>query len=283
MTDLLAAIASLYLCLRLRWPPLIGRRANGRRCASAALEVSTLRQRKPFWVRQAVIRLKALQPDLGCRRIALTFNRLHATKDHVTVSKSWVADVIRTHHYEIKRVREQVRGRKGKPGPLNRVWGLDLTGKTDGTGKLHMILGLVDHGSRLNLSLQVLKTKSSIAMLRILLDVIERFGMPKAVRTDNEACFTSRLFRFGLRVLGIQHQTTDLHCPWMNGRVERFFGTLKERLNHWRVPDREAEWPGGRHPSAQELPQTSEAGDDSEQERGRQLELEANRSEIPTG
>jgi putative transposase len=137
-------------------------------------------------------------------------------------------------------VREQVRGRKGKPGPLNRVWGLDLTGKTDGAGKLHMILGLVDHGSRLNLSLQVLKTKSSIAMLRILLDVIERFGMPTAVRTDNEACFTSRLFRFGLRVLGIQHQTTDLHCPWMNGRVERFFGTLKERLNHWRVPDREA-------------------------------------------
>ena len=24
---------------------------------------------------------------------------------------------------------------------------------------------------------------------------------------------------------------TELHCPWQNGRIERFFGTLKDRLD----------------------------------------------------
>lgn len=241
MTDLLAAIALLYLWLL--WRPVARHRLHGRQRDVAAFEAPAPRYRnarKPPWVRAAVIRLKALQPDLGCRQIAFAFNRLHAVKDNMTVGKSWVAGTIRIHSYEIKQVRERVRGRQGKPGPLNRIWGLDLTGKTDDTGKTHMILGLVDHGSRVNLSLQALKNKSSITILRVLLDVIERCGKPRAIRTDNEAIFTSRLFRFGLRFLGIRHQTTELHCPWMNGRVERFFGTLKERLNHWLVPDREA-------------------------------------------
>ncbi|MDR2581280.1 MAG: integrase core domain-containing protein, partial [Fibromonadaceae bacterium] len=62
---------------------------------------------------------------------------------------------------------------------------------------------------------------------RILLDVIEKFGKPKVIRTDNESVFTSRLFRFALWLLGIRHQRIMLHCPWQNGRVERFFGTFK--------------------------------------------------------
>lgn len=71
----------------------------------------------------------------------------------------------------------------------------------------------------------------------MLLDVIESRGAPRFIRTDNESCFKSRLFRFALRFLGIRHQTTDLHCPWQNPRIERFFGTLKEKLNCWAVPD----------------------------------------------
>jgi hypothetical protein len=32
-------------------------------------------------------------------------------------------------------------------------------------------------------------------------------------------------------LLGIRLQTTDLHCPWQNGRIERFFSTLKAGLD----------------------------------------------------
>ena len=48
---------------------------------------------------------------------------------------------------------------------------------------------------------------------------------------DNEACFNSRVMKAALRSLGIRLQTTALHCPWQNGRTERFFGTLKQKLD----------------------------------------------------
>lgn len=65
----------------------------------------------------------------------------------------------------------------------------------------------------------------------------KKYGKPKAIRTDNEAIFTSRLFRLGLWLLGIKHQKSDVGYPWQNGRIERFFGTLKEKLNRIDVLD----------------------------------------------
>ena len=67
-----------------------------------------------------------------------------------------------------------------------------------------------------------------------------RYGQPRAIRTDNESVFTSRLFRLALFLLGIRHQRIDPHCPWQNGRVERFFGTLKQSLDCLAVDSLEA-------------------------------------------
>jgi transposase InsO family protein len=61
----------------------------------------------------------------------------------------------------------------------------------------------------------------------MLLDIIEKHGKPKIIQTDNEPVFVSRVFRWGLAFLGIRHRRTEPHCPWQNGRVERFFGTFK--------------------------------------------------------
>jgi len=95
------------------------------------------------------------------------------------------------------------------------------------------ILGLLDHGSRACLALRELRSRSAITLLRAPLDAIERFGRPRILRTDNEPIFTSRLFRFALRCLGIRHQRTASFAPWQNGRIERFFATFKERILPW--------------------------------------------------
>ena len=181
------------------------------------------------------MRLKALMPDAGCRRVADTFNRLHATRHATTVSKTWVAYTVRRKRLEIEERRREWKRRVPSPMAANRVWGIDLTGKTDIAGEVHAILGIVDHGSRLAVMLRALPDKGSIAILRALLDAIEYHGKPRSIRTDNEAVFTSRVFRWVLALLGIRHQRTEPHCPWQNGRVERFFGTLKGKLNGWAV------------------------------------------------
>ena len=119
--------------------------------------------------------------------------------------------------------------------PRNLIWGMDLAGKIDAQGNLIHILGIVEHKSRMSLGLSALKDKASITILRLLLDVVEHYGKPRFLRTDNEPVFTSWLFKFSLWLMGISHQRIDACCPWQNGRIERFFGTLKEKLDQWQV------------------------------------------------
>lgn len=99
------------------------------------------------------------------------------------------------------------------------------------------LLGILDHGNRRMLTLRALGDRSPIIILRLLLDAIEHYGKPKSVRTDNEAIFTSWVFAFALQWLGIHHQRTQLHSPWMNGRIERVRSTFKQVLRVCHIPD----------------------------------------------
>ena len=181
------------------------------------------------------MRLKALMADAGCRTIANTFNRRFEEDRQMTVSKTYANDVIRKHKYEIQILRKKIKNGKPKGVSGNLIWGVDLTGKTDTQGNLIHILGIVEHKSRQNLSLCTLSDKASITILRLLLDAVEIYGKPKFLRTDNESVFTSWLFRLSLWLMGIRHQLIEKSCPWQNGRIERFFGTLKEKLDQWQV------------------------------------------------
>lgn len=207
----------------------------GRRKVKADKNIFYRRQPKPEWVRKEIIRLKALMPRAGCRMIANTFNRRFAEDRQMTVSKTYANNVIRKYKYEIQVLRRKIKNGIPKPVPINLIWGADLTGKKDSRGNLHNILGIVEHKSRQGLGLSVLKDKASITILRCLLDAVEHYGKPRFLRTDNEPVFTSRLFRFGLWLIGIRHQRIDKSCPWQNGKIERFFGTLKEKLDQWQV------------------------------------------------
>jgi putative transposase len=181
---------------------------------------------KPGWVRTEVLRLKALMPHASCRTIKDSFNRRFAAKRRMIVGKTFVWELIREHRYEIELLRRRIKNARPKHVPKNLVWALDLTGKATLDGPTRMVLGILEHASRAALWLEALPVK--------------RHGRPRIVRTDSEAVFTSKAFRFTLLVLGIRHQRTDPGCPWQNGRIERFFGTLKEKLDRLAVDSFEA-------------------------------------------
>ena len=190
---------------------------------------------KPDWVKKEIIQLKALMRNEGCRKIAGAFNRQFEFSKQMTVGKTFVAKVIREHQYEIQVLHKKIKQAPPKSVARQLIWGVDLTFKQTSDKNMLPILGLVEHHSRKSLTLSALKDKSTITLLGYLFKSIEKYGKPKIIRTDNEAVFTSKLFTLSLWLLGIKHQTTDLHSPWQNGRVERFFGTLKEKLNQWSV------------------------------------------------
>lgn len=64
---------------------------------------------------------------------------------------------------------------------------------------------------------------------------VGRFGKPRVFRSDNDSIFKSQVFRSILRFTGIRQQFTVPGCPWMNGRIERLFGTLKQKLDKLEV------------------------------------------------
>ncbi len=68
-------------------------------------------------------------------------------------------------------------------------------------------------------------------ILREIIKTIKLYGFPKKIRTDNETCFTSKLIKLALKSLLIKRQTTDIACPWQNGRIERSFCSFKQK---WR-------------------------------------------------
>lgn len=103
---------------------------------------------KPKWVRQEVIRLKALMPQVGCRTIAHHFNRRLAARRDMTVSKTYIADTCRRHQYLIYEARRKLKHRMPRPIPRNRIWGCDLLTKTDQDGRAQLALAIVDHASR---------------------------------------------------------------------------------------------------------------------------------------
>ncbi len=242
MTLLLLSILYLGTCLR---SISLSHRAPTHPRSGRMLSVADAGKRrhsaqKPEWLKHEIIRLKALMPRAGCRSIADLCNRRNlqcAASRNVTVGKTFVHQALQQHAYEVQDLRREINYAKPRSVPCNLIWGIDLTGKTDAAGRLHALLGILDHGSRAVLRLQALTGKTSRSLLDSLRATIRIHGKPKLIRTDNEAIFTSREFRRGLQKLGIRHQRTDPGCPWQNGRVERFFGMLKQTLDQWQVPD----------------------------------------------
>ncbi|MEQ1916110.1 MAG: integrase core domain-containing protein [Gallionella sp.] len=190
---------------------------------------------KPEWLKQEIIRLKALMPQAGCRTISDICNRRFAASRKVTVGKTYVHQVLQRHDYEIQILRRNLKHAQPKAVPCNHIWGIDLTGKTDTQKNLHALLGIIDHGSRALFHLQAMHEKTSRALISCISEVARTHGKPNIVRTDNEAIFSSKVFRIGLKKLGIRHQRTTPGCPWQNGRIERLFGTLKDKLDQWAV------------------------------------------------
>jgi transposase InsO family protein len=169
-------------------------------------------------------------PTASHAKISDTFNQIHAAQS-MTVSKSTVHRWLQADRYLILQMRRELKHRRPYPVAPNAVWGMDMTGKADTKGTIHTILACVDHGTRKCTALEILQNKNSWTLLGHLFLAIGQFGKPRAIRTDNEPCFTSHVFTTVLRLADIKHQRTEPGCPWQNGHIERFFCTLKQKLN----------------------------------------------------
>ncbi|MEJ2407336.1 MAG: hypothetical protein P8171_24285 [Candidatus Thiodiazotropha sp.] len=111
---------------------------------------------KPPWVHEELLRMKARMPAASSRFLAATFNRRFRVARQMTVGKTYVAEMLKQHAYEIQILSAELIRRPPLLVPLHLIWGLDLTGKTGRQGNTHSLLGIVEHASRANLTVRAL-------------------------------------------------------------------------------------------------------------------------------
>jgi putative transposase len=187
---------------------------------------------KPDWVKATLLQLAHELPQAGCRTLANNFNIAHAPSGQ-RISKTWVASLLKAREAALALARRKSRRKERFAGfgeSIQRVWGVDLTGLPLTSGESVSIWGVVDHGSRTVLQLEPLARFTSLILLGKLLIAFGEFGIPKAIRSDNASVFKTLMFRATLTLLGVKQQFTQLQSPWQNGRIERFWRTLKETL-----------------------------------------------------
>jgi putative transposase len=239
-------IADALIALILRWLPFVVQRTalptslGPRMHAVRRLTVGWGRSNngsnhpmaKPDWVRSAVLQFAHDLPNAGCRTLSNGFNLAHAASNQ-TVSKTWVSSLLKARVAALalaRRRSRRVRRFSASGEPIQRVWGIDLTGLPLTTGEAVDVWGIVDHGSRTVLQLEPLAKFNSLILLGKLLVAFGEYGLPKAIRCDNASVFRTMVFRAMLKLLGVKQQFTQLHSPWQNGRIERFWRTMKETL-----------------------------------------------------
>lgn len=142
-------------------------------------------QKKPEWVVQEIIRLKARMIHNGCRVVANAFNRLHSKSRNLTVSKSYVAGIVTKNKHAIYLKRMELKSKPAKNYPANQIWSIDLTTLTDEHKHQNIVFGIIDCGTRANLLLKRIPTKESSALIFQILETIQKYGKPAKIRTDN--------------------------------------------------------------------------------------------------
>jgi putative transposase len=196
---------------------------------------------KPDWVKLAVFDLALGLPGAGYRTIAHCFNLQQAEQqsqeagdsqtETASVSKTFVAKLLTSQRAALAQARQRARSRsQARREPIQTTWGVDLTGLPLTDGSSVPVFGVIDHGSRAIVALEPVATYSSLILLGRLLVAMGTHGKPKAVRSDNDGVFKTWLFRAVLGFIGVRQQFTDLGSPWQNGRIERFWRTLKSEL-----------------------------------------------------
>jgi transposase InsO family protein len=113
----------------------------------------------------------------------------------------------------------------------------------DALGVRHDVLGIVNHGSRLSIALRPLKRFNAWSLLGCLFLAFGEFGKPNAIKTDNHPVFHAKWIKRVLRWCGVAQRFSAPGKPWQNGRIERFFGTLKASPRDDVIRDGQHLWP----------------------------------------
>ena len=110
----------------------------------------------------------------------------------------------------------------------NVEWAIDFMSDSLFNGSKIRSLNIIDHHNRVCKGIIISGNFPSVRVVRELEKVIEKYGKPKGIRTDNGPEFISHIFRKWLKDSKIEHIRIQKGKPQQNAVVERFNRTYRE-------------------------------------------------------
>lgn len=204
-----------------------------RACALLQVARSTLAYQSRMEARDAPIleRIRALarqHPRYGYRRIwALLVReglRLSAKRVHRLWKKAGLT---------LPRRRPRRRIRRNTPRPIeatgpNVVWAYDFVFDSCANGEVLKCLTIVDEGSRDCLAIDVAARIRSGRVIEVLASLIERYGAPQYLRSDNGPEFIAQVVQDWLQEREIATAYIEPGKPWQNGLNESFNSRFRD-------------------------------------------------------
>lgn len=116
----------------------------------------------------------------------------------------------------------------------NDLWHIDITKFTiKNQGRLY-IIAIIDNFSRKIVAVGVYRRQTAENVVALFKQAVQACGKPKAILSDNGKQFTSNLFQKFCESNAIKHRRTRPYNPKCNGKIERWFKTLKKELRlYW--------------------------------------------------
>lgn len=99
------------------------------------------------------------------------------------------------------------------------------------------IIAYLDDASRLVTAVGVFDDATAENAVLVLNQAVQEYGTPKQVISDHGTQFTANIFKERLEQLGIEHIKARVKHPQTNGKMERWFQTLKHLVEHFKEQD----------------------------------------------
>ena len=105
---------------------------------------------------------------------------------------------------------------------LNHTWALDFMRDTLYDGRPFRPLNVIDEGNREALRIEVGTSISSQRLVRVMSELVEVYGTPKAIRLDNGPEMTAEAFTEWAKERGVELRYIQPGKPNQNAYIERF-------------------------------------------------------------
>ena len=113
---------------------------------------------------------------------------------------------------------------------LNETWTLDFMRDTLYDGRPFRTLNVIDEGNREALRIEIGTSITAARVVRIMNELIECYGKPKAIRLDNGAELTAQVFVDWAEENEIQLRFIQPGKPNQNAFIERFNKSYREEV-----------------------------------------------------